>query len=280
MRKIICIKSLAVLLGVGLPVVNAMAGEITSSSAIGSESGFGVVSYNTGINVDEFILFGRASSGADYITSAGASHIAAGIAGDGTAINNNAYDATSYSWTGGAPTLTGTYNIESCQATANPNGFGVTPYTYAAINVSAPSDSFRLSFFVHDYYTAADLTISQSGTVLGTYTDIMSSSYLAGGSGGARNTDYYYEFAFSGVTPGQNIEVKFDHLRSLENSAWANIAFMSASVDYTAPEAITGQLITMQNTIPEPTSIALLALLGGGFWARRRIRRTTGRWQS
>lgn len=188
------------------------------------------------------------------------------INGDGTSGHNNSYDATKYSWTGGTPTSSGNSNIESAQwigsASAN-------PYTWASISIANPSDAFQFSFFVHDYYAAVDLQVLLNGSLLGTYADVMSSSYNQGG-GEARDTDFFYDFNFSGMTAGDELEFKFVNLQNL-GSDWANIGFLSASLNYTAPESITSQLTSMPNVIPEPASIMMIGLGGALIAGYRRF---------
>lgn len=241
----------------GLSVVNSLSATITSASATGSSSGFGTINYNVGTNVSEFVLFGRASSGASYITSTGILNIAKGVAGNGATGDNNTYYATTYSWTGGTPTLSGTHNTESAQ--------WLSSYTWASISATAPAENFQFSFFVHDYYAAVDLEVILNGSLMGTYENVMSSSYLPGGSGEARNTDYFYDFNFSGITTGDTLEFKFVNLQNL-GSDWANIGFLSASLNYDAPESITSQLTSMPNVVPEPAT-ALILGLGGALIA-------------
>ncbi|MCC7300135.1 MAG: hypothetical protein IT583_03550 [Verrucomicrobia bacterium] len=241
-----------------LPVASSLASTITSASATGSSSGFGTVSYNVGTNVSEFILFGKTSAAAEYITSTGALHIAKAVNGDGTTGYNNTYDATKYSWTGGTPTLSGTHNIEAAQWIGSASA---DPYTWASILITNPAEAFQFSFFAHDYYAAVDLQVLLNGSLLGSYTNVMSSSYLPGGSGEARNTDYFYDFSFTGMTAGDTLEFKFVNLQNL-GSDWANIAFLSASLNYDAPENITSNLKSMPSAVPEPAS-ALMIALGG-----------------
>jgi len=69
-----------ILVALCLPVVSSLAATITSASATGSSSGFGTINYNPGANVSEFILYGRTSEAADYITSAGTLNIDTGYA--------------------------------------------------------------------------------------------------------------------------------------------------------------------------------------------------------
>lgn len=249
-----------------LPVVSGLAAAITSASATGSSSGFGTIQYDVGTNVNEFMLYGRTSSSDGYITSAGTLHIVQGVSGDGISGNNNSYDATKYSWTGGAPISSGNSNIESAQwigaASAN-------PYTWASISVTNPSDAFQFSFFVHDYYAAVDLQVLLNGSLLGTYADVMSSSYNQGG-GEARDTDFFYNFNFSGMTAGDELEFKFVNLQNL-GSDWANIGFLSASLNYDAPTSITSQLTSMPNVVPEPATALILALGGGLIVLYRRF---------
>jgi len=97
----------------------------------------------------------------------------------------------------------------------------------------------------------------------------MSSSYNQGG-GEARDTDFFYDFNFSGMTAGDELEFKFVNLQNL-GSDWANIGFLSASLNYTAPESITSQLTSMPNVIPEPASIMMIGLGGALIAGYRRF---------
>jgi hypothetical protein len=251
-----------ILAALSLPFMSSLAASITSASATGSASGFGIINYNVGTNVSEFVLFGRASSSASYITSTGTLNIVKGVAGDGVTGDNNTYEATKYSWTGGTPTLSGTHNTESAQ--------WLSSYTWASISATAPTENFQFSFFVHDYYAAVDLEVILNGSLMGTYENVMSSSYLPGGSGEARDTDYFYDFNFAGMTTGDTLEFKFVNLQNL-GSGWANIGFLSASLNYDAPESITSQLTSMPNVVPEPASIMMIGLGGALIAGYRRF---------
>lgn len=171
--------SAVILLALCLSTVSSLAGVITSANATGSSEGFGIVSYNPGTNVSEFILYGRTSGAADYITSAGTLNIAKAISGDGANPGyNNSYEATKYSWTGGTPTSSGTHNIETAEWVGS---ISANPYTWASISATAPASAFNFSFLVHDFYVSTDLEVLLNGSLLGSYADIMSSSYLPGG---------------------------------------------------------------------------------------------------
>ena len=82
--------------GVMLAASEAQAGYITSADVVGSDGGFGQIQYLTGSNVNDFVLFGRASSGDSYIASTGSNPILKGIQGDGVTQNGNVYGATTY----------------------------------------------------------------------------------------------------------------------------------------------------------------------------------------
>ncbi|MCX7005947.1 MAG: hypothetical protein NTY53_01605 [Kiritimatiellaeota bacterium] len=209
----------------------------------------------------------------DFISSTGSTHIALGIGGDGTTVDNNTHDATTFSWTGGSPTLTGTHNIESALLVTSPNHWHVTPYSYASISVNAPTDAFRFSFIVQDYYTTADLEIRQNGNLLGVYTNVMSADYLPGGSGEAHNTDYFYDFTFTGFSAGDDLEFKLGNFLNFGSDS-ASISILSSSLNDTAPESIASQLMVMPTTIPEPNTAALVIMASAACWVRRKIRRT------
>jgi len=254
---------------------NASADVITSANVTGSNTGFGQIEYNPGSNVSEFMLYGRASSSDPYISSAGMLHIG-GVQSDGATANNNSYNATTYSWTGGTPTASGTWNTESCQFLSDGN-------TFASINITSPSSAYEAAFFMHNYYAQSDLEVYRNNNLIATYANVMSSSYLPGG-GEARDTDYFYDFNLAGLTAGDVMTFKFTNLQNL-GSGWANIAFMSASVNYDAPEYITNTYQTLNESsgggpsaVPEP-SIPVLLLLGvfgyGGYTAFARLKRKT-----
>jgi hypothetical protein len=97
----------------------------------------------------------------------------------------------------------------------------------------------------------------------------MSSSYNQGG-GEARDTDFFYDFNFSGMTAGDELEFKFVNLQNL-GSDWANIGFLSASLNYDAPESITSQLTSMPNVVPEPASIMMIGFGAGLLGLIRRF---------
>ena len=132
---------------------------------------------------------------------------------------------------------------------------------------------------MHNYYSQSDLLVYRNSDLIGSYSDIMSSSSLPGG-GEARNTDYFYHFDLAGLTTGDQLTFQLTNLQNL-GSAWANIAFLSSSLNYVVPDVISqnyknldGILITPA-AVPEPSSLLLLLLgitAGGGcaFWNRRR----------
>lgn len=223
----------------------------------GSSSGFGNISYNPGTNVSEFIIYGKASAGASYITSTTSTHIDKAITGDGTAIGyNQTYLATTFSWTDGTPTSSGSnYTTESFQGVGSAWGSGL--FTTAGISITCPTADFTFSFVVHDYYVATDLEVRLDNALVGSYADVMRSSYNIGG-GEERDTDYYYEFNVTGATAGQSMEFKFTNMTNL-GSGWANIAFLSAGLNYETPTTITQNYNTMPNVVPEPRA----ALIGG-----------------
>ena len=223
----------------------------------GSSSGFGNISYNPGTNVSEFIIYGKASAGASYITSSTSTHIVKAITGDGDAGDyDQTYEATTFSWTSGTPVASASgYTTESFQAVGD--AWAGTPYTTAAIAITCPAADFTFSFLVHDYYVSTDLEVRLGNSLVGSYADVMRSSYDTGG-GEERNTDYYYEFNVTGATVGESMEFKFTNMANL-GSTWANIAFLSAGLNYATPETITQNYNTMPNVVPEPRA----ALIGG-----------------
>lgn len=247
-----------------IPVLIASFASIASIQAVtvtahvtGSSSGFGDISYNPGTNVSEFIIYGKASAGDDYITSTTSTHIVKEITGDGDASGyDQTYTATTFSWTDGTPVSSASgYNTESFQAVGD--AWGGTPYTTAAIAITCPAADFTFSFLVHDYYVSTDLEVRLGNSLVGSYADVMRSSYNIGG-GEERNTDYYYEFNVTGATAGQAMEFKFTNMANL-GSSWSNIAFLSAGLNYDTPETITNTYNTMPNVVPEPRA----ALIGG-----------------
>jgi len=117
---------------------------ITSAKVVGSSSGFGQITYTPGNNVSEFLLYGRASDVADYIRSGGVNHISLGVSGNGAPGNNNTYKATTYSYSGGAPTASGTWKTTSAQ--------WLSSYTWASISLTSPSSSYCSSPVYLEYF--------------------------------------------------------------------------------------------------------------------------------
>ena len=241
-----------------------------TASVIGSNAGFGAITYTPGGNVSEFVIYGKTSALADYITSSTSTHIAKAIVGDSSIIGyDQTYTATTYNWTGGTPSATGSgYSTETFQAVGN--AWGTPAFTQASIAATCPTADFTFSFLVHDYYVSTGLEVWRNGVAMQSYADVMSSSYNTGG-GEARNTDFFYQFAFSGMTAGDSLEFKFYNLTNA-GSPWSNIAFLSSSLNYVAPETITTNLMSMA-TIPEPSGalwVGLATVLMAG--RRRRVR--------
>jgi hypothetical protein len=237
--------------------VQAVHAATLSSSVTGSDAGFGVITYTPGTNVSEFVLYGKTSAGAAYITSSTSTHIAKAISGDSSIIGyNQTYDATTYSWTGGTPIASGTSNTETFQAVGD--AWGTPAFTHASIAATCPTADFSFAFLVHDYYVATDLQVLRNGEVMETFTDVMSSGYSGGGE--ARNTDFFYQFVFSGMTVDDTLEFKFTNMQNT-GSSWSNIAFLSSSLNYVAPQTITAKLVSMPG-IPEPTSLLMVGLGG------------------
>ena len=180
---------------------------------------------------------------------------------------NQTYTATNYNWTDGTPSATGSgYSTETFQAVGG--AWGSPAFSRASIAATCPTADFQFSFVVHDYYVSTGLQVFRNGVEIGSYDNVMSSSYNTGG-GEARNTDFFYQFDFAGMTEGDALEFKFYNLTNA-GSAWSNIAFLSSSLNYVAPEVITSKLMSMA-TVPE-TSGALMVGLGGLLLARRRRR--------
>lgn len=256
-----------VLIASCVSIASIQAATVTAN-VTGSSSGFGKITYTPGSNVSEFIIYGKASAGAEYITSASSAHIDKAITGDGTAIGyNQTYLATTFAWSNGTPTASATnYTTESFQGVGSAWGSGL--FTTAGISITCPTADFKFSFLVHDYYVSTDLEVRLDNALVGSYDDVMRSTYNDGG-GDARNTDYYYEFNVTGATVGQAMEFKFTNMSNL-GSDYANIAFLSAGLDFETPTNITENYNTMPNVVPEPRA----ALIGGlgllGLLRRRR----------
>lgn len=250
----------------GLPVFATLIGIVPSAvhaatvtaSVTGSDTGFGDITYTPGTNVSEFLIYGKASAGAEYISSTTCTHIAKAIVGDSTIGDyNQTYTATTYSWTGGTPTATGSgYSTEAFQAVGP--AWGTPAYTHASISATCPTADFTFSFLVHDYYVSTGLEVWRNGVAMASYADVMSSGYSGGGE--ARNTDFFYQFDFTGMTVGDVLEFKFYNLQNT-GSDWSNIAFLSSSLNYVAPASITDNLVNMP-AIPEPTGTLLVGMGG------------------
>lgn len=244
---------------------------IGNAKVIGSDSGFGEITYTPGVNVSDFVIFGKGSAAASYISANTTPFITRGLSQDGATIYNNPYDATTYSWTGGTPSASGTTNLEACQPITPANGWGAAANSYVGFSVTSPADTYKVAFFVHNYYTSADLQVYHNGDLVGTYDNVMSSTYNSGGGEG-RNTDFYYDFTIQNVNQNDVIQFKFSDLTDL-GSMWSNIGILSASVDYTPSETISSQLVTLAaSPVPEPAVLTLFAL--GATAALRRRRKT------
>ena len=255
--------------GVMLAASEVKAGYITSANVIGSDIGFGQIQYQTGNNVNDFVLFGRASAGDPYLASPGSNPILKGIQGDGVTHDNNDYTATTYSWTGGTPTPAGTWTTESAQ-------FLSSGFTWASMTITSPASSYEAAFIVHNYYMQSDLQVYDNNSLIATYNNVMSSSYLTGGGEG-RNTDYFYDFNLNGLTTGDALTFKFTNLQNL-GSQWANIGIMSASVNYVVPDSIKNNFLTLNGSgnvaaVPEPSAFALSGIGGlvlvGFTWRKK-----------
>lgn len=77
------------------------------------------------------------------------------------------------------------------------------------------------------------------------------------------------------MTTGDTLEFKFINMQDL-GSQWANIGFLSASLNYVAPESITSQLTSMPNVVPEPASALLIGAGGLLIVGYRRMRKSYG----
>ncbi|MBT64722.1 MAG: hypothetical protein CML13_16110 [Puniceicoccaceae bacterium] len=246
-----------------------------TANVIGSDSGFGAIQYDAGNeegdNVSEFVIHGRVDSAAAYNTSAGTLHISPGIASDGDIVYGNTYDATNFGWTGGSPTESGTaYNNTSVNAISS--GYGTTAATWASLSVASPSEELQVSFFVHNYFISTDLSVLINGVELSYYEDVMSSDYNSSGGEG-RDTDFFYDFNFSGLTAGDSLGFKFTSIANL-GSDWANLSFLSSSLNYEVPTSMSNDFIELPNAIPEPATIILPLLVGCGVIFVRRPKLT------
>ena len=145
------------------PVAHAAA---VTASVIGSNEGFGAITYTPGGNVSEFVIYGKSSGAADYITSTTCTHIAKAIVGDSTIIGyDQTYTATTYNWTAGTPTATGSgYSTETFQAVGD--AWGTPAFSHASIAATCPAADFTFSFVVHDYYVATGLEVWRNGVAM------------------------------------------------------------------------------------------------------------------
>ena len=286
-RKSLTTIGLAVLAGasLGLPQANAT---LVSSSVIGSQTGFGDISY-TPSTVSEYIIYGRANTGgtyaaptfSPYIRSASGTHITQGVAGDGVTQyeTSGPYSGTYFTYSGGTPTASGTNQYVNFQPVSPAVGWGAgtDPYTWASISASAPAADFTFSFLTHCYMATTDLEVWLGGTRIASYDNVMSAGYLSGGGDG-RNTDYFYKFNFAGIAAGANLEFKFTDMQRVDNSSWSNIGILSAALDYTPPAdspLSVSKLKSMPNltAVPEPASVlGTMGLLASGLLLRRRTK--------
>ena len=175
-----------------------------------------------------------------------------------------------YSWTGGAPTPSGTQNIESAQ-------FLSGGFTWASMTITSPASSYEAAFIVHNYFMQSDLQVYNNNSLIATYNNVMSSGYLPGGGEG-RDTDYFYDFNLNGLNTGDALTFKFTNLQNL-GSPWANIAIMSASVNYVVPDSIANKFLTLNESspvsaVPEPSAFAMLGIgglvLGSYTWRQKK----------
>lgn len=246
-----------------------------TANVIGSDTGFGAVQYNAGNeagdNVSEFVIHGLENAADTYNTSAGTLHITPEIASDGDIVHGNTYDSTNFGWTGGSPTESGTGYINT-SINAISSGYGTTPATWASLSVASPGEELQVSFFVHNYYVSTDLAVLVNGVELSYYENVMSSTYNSSGGEG-RDTDFFYDFNFSGLTAGDSLEFKFTSIANL-GSNWANLSFLSSSLNYEVPTSISNDFTELPNVIPEPATIILPLLVGCGVIFVRRPKLT------
>lgn len=231
-------------------------------------TGYGNVDLNPGTNVTHYVVFGdeqnNASSLPAYAYSSGSNPIASIVAADRSLIYSD-YTAGSIGFTGSAGFVASGSTAGKVLKNVLPlsTGYGGSGATNATVSFEAPAADFEFGLMVHNYYAAADMAVSLEGQTLASYETAMSST-------GNRDADYLFSFDFSGLTVGEQVEIRFDNLRNL-GSAWSNIGFFSATINLETPTQFeNGDVTTPPNSVPEPSALILAALSGLGLLLRRR----------
>lgn len=240
----------------------SLAAIVESAKYTYSPTGLGQVTFTPGVNVQDFVVFGNPSSGTGGVVGySGTAYISRSISGDGTSPNAEFYGSTYFNWSSGAPVAShsGMGQYQYFQPVASPNGYDVTPFTQAALTVTAPASSFTAQFFVHNYYVGADLDVFCNGKLVQSYEGIMNPAP------GTRDGDYFYDFSIAGATAGDVISFKVSNV-SNKGTIWANFGIVAASVDFVAPANLTAGAADL-TVVPEPTiatvaGTAALAVLG------------------
>lgn len=266
MKKIlVCITSCLALLS----ATTIASAQNISTTAYGSDAGFGQIDYNPGVNVSQYVIYGN---GSPYAYSSGGA-LSTVVSGDGTPVFGGPYTPTYFTWNNGVSGTTG--GTSGSTDNVQPNGiggveplstgYGTTPWTTVSISLTAPASDFTVDFVAHDYYANANLTVTLNNQTFGTFDSIMSSS-------GSRNTDFLFHNTVQGVNVGDTLNFTFDGLANL-GSSWANIDLFAASVNLTLPSNVTDTTQTTLSNItpvPEPASLTLAILGGAGLLFLRR----------
>ena len=233
-------------LGVGLaPAATVLC------SAWRFDSGYGDVTITPGVNATEYVIFGN--SAATVIAYSPDTTITKGITTSGGGlVSGGAYESGILHWSGSdiAPTAGSTLDLNMGNVAPLSTGYGTSPTTSAAVGVlSAPASNFTMDLVVHDYYASADLEVSQGGSTVGLFTNIMSSS-------GTRSCDFFFHLEFTGMQAGAPVDLQLNNFQN-QGSDWSNVAIHAAILNYTAPETFGEPTVTLANTVPEPSSLVL-----------------------
>lgn len=246
------------------------AGAATVSLTSYELNGYGDVEMNPGINVTHYVVFGdeenNATSSPAYAYSSGSNPINLTVAADRELIYSD-YSSGKIDFTDSAGfQATGSNEGKSVKNVLPlSTGYGGSGASTATVSFEAPVTDFEFELLLHNFYAAADMSVTVGGQTIALYETAMSST-------GSRNADYLFSFAFSNLNAGDEIAVTFDNLQNL-GSDWSNIAFFSASINLDTPTQFEeGTITTEPNSVPEPGVSTLASLLVlAGLLKRRRV---------